>query len=90
MIKKIHNHLGYYISLMSILGLGFLGALLASPERQLQMVIIVLTTLSYVAFGILHHFLSHNLNPKIVIEYVLIGALGLTLILFIMKGGLGI
>lgn len=90
MTKKFHDHLAYYISLILILGLGFLGAFLASPDRQLQMSIVVLTTFSYVGFGLLHHLISHDLNLKIVIEYVLIGSLGLSLIFFLMKGGLGI
>lgn len=90
MIKKVHSHLAYYICLFFILGLGLLGVYLSSPDRHLQMTIIVSATLFYVAFGILHHFLNHDLTPKIVVEYTLIGSLGLSLILFLMKGGLGI
>ena len=89
-MQKRKSHLAYYIFLTIILGAGLLGAYLSSPNRQLQMAIVVLTTLSYVAFGILHHFLNHDLNTKIVIEYTLIGSLGLSLVFFLMKGGLGI
>ena len=90
MIKKNESHLAYYIFLVLILGFGLSGVYLSSPNRQLQMIIVVSTTLFYVGFGILHHLLNHDLNPKIVVEYILIGSLGLSLVLFLMKGGLGI
>jgi hypothetical protein len=38
----------------------------------------------------LHHAGNHTITAKIVIEYILIGSLGLTVILFLLKGGLGI
>ena len=90
MIRNMQDHLAYYICLITILLLGFLGAYLSFPDRQLQMTIIVLTTFFYAAFGILHHLLNHDLTSKIVIEYTLIGSLGLAIIFFLMKGGLGI
>lgn len=52
------------------------------------MLAVVITSLFYVGWGILHHFVHHDLNAKIVVEYVLIGSLGMTVVLFIIKGGL--
>lgn len=90
MMKKSSDHWSYYSALLLILGMGFLGAYLSSPQRTLQMAIVVVTTVFYVSFGILHHALNHDLHTKIVIEYVLIGSLGLALMLFFMKVGLGV
>ena len=84
MFKKVHDHIGYYISLVLILAFGFLLTSLASPNKQLQMAVIILTTFFYVAWGIVHHLINHDLTTKIVVEYVLIGSLGLTIILFIL------
>ncbi len=88
--KAAHSHIAYYISLIAILAFGFFLVFTASANRQLQMLIITLTTIFYVFWGILHHLINHDLNAKIVVEYVLIGSLGLTLIFFLLKGGLGV
>lgn len=84
MIKKIKMHIGYYISLIAILAFGFLLVFLSSPNRNLQMMTVVLTTLFYIFWGIIHHVINHDLHAKIVVEYVLIGGLGLTIVLFIL------
>ena len=84
MIKRIKMHIGYYISLVVILGFGFLLVSLFSPNRELQTVVVTLTTLFYISWGIIHHLINHDLHTKIVVEYVLIGSLGLTIILFIL------
>ena len=90
MIKKVFSHFGYYISLLLIFCAGFAGVYLNPSNRQLQMVFIMLTTFFYIFWGILHRLLNHDLSHKIVIEYVLIGSLGLSLVFFLMKAGLGI
>lgn len=90
MLKKIKNHSGYYISLILILALGFFLAYISAPYKQIQMVVIILTTFFYVFWGILHHLINHDLNAKIVVEYVLMGSLGLSIIFFLLKGGLGL
>lgn len=84
MIERIKLHLGYYTSLIAILAFGFLLLLLAYPNRDLQMAIAVLTTLLYIFWGIIHHLINHDLHTKIMVEYVLIGILGLTMIIFIL------
>lgn len=83
---RVKKHWGYYLSLLGILFLGIFLAIQASPDRQLQMLTVILTTFFYVAWGILHHFLNHDLTVKIVIEYLLIGSLGMAIILFLLRG----
>ena len=84
MFKKVHSHIGYYISLVVIFVFVFLLVSLFSPNKQMQMAVIMLTALSYCAWGILHHFINHDLHAKIVVEYILIGIVGVTIILFIL------
>lgn len=88
MIEKGKNHVAYYIVLILILGSGLFMTVLTTPYRQLQMVTIVMTTFFYIAWGILHHLINHDLTAKIVIEYVLIGSFGLAAVFFLLKGGL--
>lgn len=84
------QHTEYYLSLIVLLGLGTLLVFGAAPDKEFQTLIIVLTTVFYVGWGIVHHIINHDSTSKIVIEYVLIGSLGLTLVLFFLKGGIGL
>ncbi|MBI1982061.1 MAG: hypothetical protein HYY87_00910 [Candidatus Levybacteria bacterium] len=84
--NSIKKHTGYYFSLIIILALGIFLSLQTSGDRQLQMLIMVMTVFFYVAWGILHHLLEHDLNIKIVIEYVLIGSLAMSIVLFLVRG----
>ncbi len=80
--------LEYYISLSLILGLGLLFVLLSSPNKVLQFILISLTTLFYILFGIVHHVINHDITLGIMLEYLIIGALGLSILFFFLKGGL--
>ncbi|MEX2007666.1 MAG: hypothetical protein WD992_02745 [Candidatus Levyibacteriota bacterium] len=84
------KHTGHYFSLLLILGLGLIGLKIAYPNRILEMEIIILTAILYVVWGIVHHHQNHSLNSKIVVEYVLIAALGLAALLFFISGAFGI
>jgi hypothetical protein len=88
MLKKLQQHLGYYLSLSAILLLGLALVLLTSPNIQSQSLVISLTVFFYILWGILHHLINHELSARIVIEYVLIGALGLSILFFMTMGGL--
>lgn len=85
MFSKLYKHSAYYISLIIILALGFLLAIANSTNRDFQIGVFVTTTFFYVLWGIMHHLINHDLNVKIVIEYVLIGVFGLTVIFFLLS-----
>ena len=85
MISKLYKHSGYYLSLIAILTLGFLLAYTNHSNRSFQIGVVIATTFFYVLWGIIHHLLNHDLNAKIVIEYILIGAFGLTVIFFLLS-----
>lgn len=85
----MNKHLGYYISLLAILLVGFLIAY-NSSDKQFQFLIVVLTAFFYVLWGVLHHVINHELNSKIVVEYVLMAALGTGFVFFLLKGGFGL
>ena len=87
MYKKFKKHVGYYISLILILSLGLVAILLASPNIKMQAVMVFMTVFFYVLWGMLHHLINHELTPRIMIEYVLIGALGMSILFFTLMGG---
>ena len=89
MTKNNHiSHLLYFMSQAVMLGVGLLLILSSSYDSQIQILAIFLTTFFYVFLGILHHGVHHNLTARIMVEYILFGALGLTCILLILRGGL--
>ncbi len=84
------KHTGHYISLITILGLGFLGLILAAPNKKLQTEFLILISILYVIWGVIHHHQNHSLNSKIVVEYILIAALGIAALLFFVSGAFGL
>ena len=88
MYKSLKKHFGYYLSLAAILVLGLVLILLTSPNIKLQSFVILLTVFFYVLWGMLHHFINHELTARIMIEYILVGALGISIIFFMTIGGL--
>lgn len=52
---------------------------------QMQMIAIVMTAFFYVLWGIVHHMIHHDITAKIVIEYILIGAVAVTLALLMVR-----
>lgn len=88
MYKKFKKHIGYYLSLSIILMLGLLLTFLATPNFILQTITILITILFYILWGMLHHLINHELTAKIMIEYILIGLLGISILFFAHMGGL--
>ena len=74
----------------SIINGGILCAILASGVYMFylmrgninaQLFVGFCTTVAYVLWGIIHHMMLGNLHRKIVIEYVLVGAIAMVLML---------
>ncbi len=79
MRKEIRTHFWHYFFLLLIIGSGSL-AFIMSPDKTVKFRIAALLALAYIFWGIIHHLLERNLKLKIVIEYSLIGLLGLILL----------
>lgn len=64
-----------------VLGLILLGGgvtfFFVGGNSSAQLSVGIVTSLAYVAWGILHHSVEKDLHPKVVIEYVLIGLLAI-------------
>lgn len=76
----------HFVVLVLIL-CGSIGSfLLLQGNHASQLVVGMVSAVSYVAWGIIHHALQKDLHAKIVVEYVLMGAIAIAL-LFIVLGG---
>ncbi len=76
-LSKIKKHIGYYLAFITVQALGLILVLMSAGNKQLQLIAILGTTIFYFLFAVVHHFIDHNLTKKIVLEYALMGCLGL-------------
>ena len=87
MIKLFKGkHLIYYLSLITILFLGICLIIQSSYNRNTQLLVVLMTTLFYILWGIIHHLINHDLTSKIMVEYLLMGGFGAAIVLFFIKG----
>ncbi len=83
---KKNMHLNYYAIESLILGLGFFAVYLLSSSVFAQTIFVVVLLFSYAVMGMIHHYLKHDINIKVVLEYVLISILVFSLFLFVRSG----
>lgn len=56
-------------------------------DDTLLLLVLYLVALVYVGWGVVHHWLEHDLNVRIVVEYILIGAIAMLSSTLVIKGG---
>jgi hypothetical protein len=88
MKEKLKKHVGYYVSLIAILSFGLVLIFSTRSNIVMQSFAILLTVTFYIFWGLLHHLINHELSLRIVVEYILIGALGISILFFMLTGGL--
>lgn len=84
------KHSIYYFAVGLILFLGFSMVVLASPNRQQQAASVIVTSILYVVIGVVHHQIDHDINFKVVIEYIAVGIFAIASLTFLLLGGLGL
>lgn len=83
--EQLHTHFWYYISLvvLQVVGLGVL--YLTGTNTAIQITAIIFMSVLYMFWASYHHYFHHNLTPKIVVEYVLMGILGIVVSVFLIQ-----
>lgn len=74
-----------YFVLGCILAGGVAAFYYVRPNTDLQFTIGVMTSIAYVIWGIIHHALKKDLHTRIVIEYMLMGAIAIVLLATVLK-----
>ncbi|MGA2910238.1 MAG: hypothetical protein ABSE04_00345 [Candidatus Microgenomates bacterium] len=74
------KHLSHYVALFIILLAGFAGLILFSYDRNIQIAVSGALALSYISWGITHHYLHKDLHLETVLEYIVIALLGFVII----------
>lgn len=79
-----HINILHYAVLLCILVGGVAAFYWVRPNVTLQLLVGIATSVAYMFWGIIHHTLKKDLHPKIVIEYMLIGAIAIVLLVTIL------
>ncbi|MDP3940833.1 MAG: hypothetical protein Q8Q49_00840 [bacterium] len=79
---KTKLHLWYYSGLLVVLISCLVLVFQSLHDINLIMGITVFMSVFYVSWAILHHYVHHDVHAKVVIEYVLIGMLGISVVYF--------
>lgn len=79
-MKKIVKHLSHSLLLIGILFAGFIGLILFSYDKNVQLLIASLTAGSYVIWGVIHHTHNKDFHWEVLLEYLAVATLGLTII----------
>lgn len=74
----------HYIVLLAILTGGVVAFYLVRPNVTYELLVSIATTVAYVLWGIIYHVIEKDLHHKIVIEYVLIGAIAIVLLITVL------
>jgi hypothetical protein len=79
-MKDLAKHLPHYLLLFGILFAGFAGLILFSYDKTFQMAVAWALAGSYIAWGIVHHYLHKDLHLEVVIEYIAMAVLGFAIL----------
>lgn len=80
LVGEIKTHLLEYLLLTTIAVFFIFLLSFFKGDRQNQYMVMVFFAIAYLIWGIIHHSIHRTLHVKIVIEYILIVALGLLLL----------
>lgn len=76
MTRKIGRDIQHYFPLLGVLAAGGLGFVYFSYDKVFQIFIATATASAYVVWGGVHHYIHKDLHLSVIMEYVIIAALG--------------
>ncbi len=69
-VFEASHHIFHYLILLILISGGLTAFLSSRNYPLIQLLVGIVTSLSYVVWGIVHHFVDRDLSLKIVIEYL--------------------
>lgn len=76
--------LKHYLSLMTILSIGFGLFWLFNYNRQAQVGVTLAISAAYVLWGIVHHSIKKDLHWRVILEYLVVAAIASTLVIYLL------
>lgn len=80
MKKNFFQHLPHYFSLFGLLAVSAFGFHLFEYDENFQLAIIISASISYVAWGVVHHKIHDDLKLSVVAEYAIFALLGIIIV----------
>lgn len=77
-------HISHLAVLVVLLGAGVFTLMQLQGNIFAQTVVGIATSVAYVCWGIIHHWVKKDLYKKVVIEYILIGIVAIFVLLIIL------
>lgn len=74
------KHLSHYTVLLGIILVSFFGLILFSYDKIFQVAISFALALSYITWGLVHHYLNKDLHVETFIEYLVVAILGFVIL----------
>lgn len=84
----MREHIRHYIVIIFIFIAILSSRIFLNFEANLLLSVLYLVSFIYIAWGIIHHLLEHDLTVRIVVEYILIGTIAMLSSTLVIKGGL--
>jgi len=83
-VKSTKSHIQHYVPLFGILFACIVGFSVFSYDRLFQMTVVLGSSLAYVAWGVVHHYIHKDLHLSVIIEYITIAALGVSVVFLLL------
>ncbi|MDO8504034.1 MAG: hypothetical protein Q7S60_05125 [bacterium] len=81
------KHFTHYLSLLGIVGASLWGLSAFSYDKAFQSAVILALGISFVVWGVVHHFLNDDLHPKVALEYIMSAVFGTIILLMVIWSG---
>jgi len=76
--------LKHYLSLMSILSIGFGLFWVFNYNRQAQVGVTLVIAAAYVLWGIIHHSIKKDLHWRIILEYLVVATVASLVVIYLL------
>ena len=83
MFSDFTKHTSHYLSLIGVIAVSLIGFVYFQYDKSFQAAICISAGLSYITWGIVHHYIHDDLNTWIAFEYISSAALGVILLLYV-------
>ncbi len=74
------KHLNHYLPLFGIFAAGIIGFWIFSYDNLFRFILIITIGVSYIVWGLTHHYVHKDLTPSVILEYIAYTVLGVVIV----------
>ncbi|OGY08705.1 MAG: hypothetical protein A2782_04270 [Candidatus Blackburnbacteria bacterium RIFCSPHIGHO2_01_FULL_43_15b] len=80
-MRHFTRHLSHYLSLTGLLLVALVGLIVFKYDPTFQTAIVISLGISFVIWGVVHHWLHEGLKIRLILEYLGVAAFGMAILL---------